>query len=409
MRGARRSGVIRSRSGRVNRRSSRPAVDATGEFERRYDAARERGDLGEARRSLEVGAAADDPFACGQLGVLYLLGQIVDRDDQAGFQLVRKAAQAGRPEARRLLATLYARGRGTDESWTKAVGWLVRGAQSGDPACLRQLAFLLPPRLVSEQCSLLVAAAKAGDPVAWRALARRPDPDAIPRRIAWKRIKQAARRPCLSEEEAEVVRDVPLIRMRRGVLPDDLCDYLVCVATPYLTRARVNDPERGTELVSNTRTNTFANLWLLEGDVVTDGIDRMLATLAGVAPENGEPMSVLHYAPGEQFAPHFDYFDPEAPTHAEQLAVGGQRIATCLVYLNVGRYEGGATAFVDIDLEIRGEQGAALFWRNVGADGAPDRMTRHAGLAPVTGEKWLLSKWFRDRPQTRVRAPGPAY
>jgi prolyl 4-hydroxylase len=384
------------------------AVEAAADYERRYDAARVRGDWDEARRWLELGASAGDPFACGQLGVCCLLGHIVHRDDNAGFRLVRMAARAGRPEARRLLATLYARGRGVDESWTKAVDWLIRGAQFGDPISMRQLAFLLPRQLVSEQRTLLRGAATAGDLVARRKLARLPKSDGPLRRLEWKKIKRAARRPDLPEGAVEIVRETPSIRMRHGVLSHDLCDYLICAAAPYLTRARVNDPERGAELISKSRTNSFANFWLLEGDVVTDSVDRMLAGLAGAAPAEGEPTSVLHYAPGEQFAPHFDYFDPDAPVHAAQLAVGGQRIATCLVFLNAG-YEGGATAFVDIDLEIRGEQGTALFWRNVGADGTPDRMTRHAGLPPTSGEKWILSKWFRDRAQTQVPASGPAY
>jgi prolyl 4-hydroxylase len=412
MRDSRRADAIRSRSGRAGAKSTRSvknaAMEAAADYERRYDAARTRGDWDEARRWLEMGASAGDPFACGQLGVWCLLGHIVDRDDEAGFRLVRMAARAGRPEARPLLATLYARGRGVDESWTKAVDWLVRGAQFGDPACMRQLAFLLPRALVSEQRTLLRSAATAGDLVARRKLARLPTSDVPPARIEWKRIKRVARRPDVPEGAVEVVRETPSIRVRRGVLSQDLCDYLICVAAPYLTRARVNDPERGAELVSQSRTNSFANFWLLEGDVVTDCVDRMLARLVGAPPPEGEPMSVLHYAPGEQFAPHFDYFDPDTPVHAAQLAVGGQRIATCLVFLNAG-YEGGATAFVDIRLQIRGEQGAALYWRNVGADGAPDRMTRHAGLPPASGEKWILSKWFRDRPQTQARAPSPTY
>jgi len=264
---------------------------------------------------------------------------------------------------------------------------------------------LLPRRLAAEQRALLRAAAAGGELVARRRLARLPAAGTPPNRLSWKKIRQAARRPALPEGTAETLCEAPRIRLRGGVLPHALCEYLACVAAPYLTRARVNDPERGAELVSSSRTNRFANLWLLEGDVVTDCIDRMLCRLVGANPSHGEPLSVLHYAPGEQFAPHFDYFDPDAPVHAVQLATGGQRVMTCLVWLNAG-YEGGATAFCDIDLAVRGEPGAALFWSNVGPDGLPDRRTRHAGLPPTAGEKWLLSKWFRDRPQTGVRAPG---
>lgn len=382
-----------------------PGADAG--FEGRFQAAQARGDVEAARAVLEAGAAAGDAFACGQLGVWRLLGHGVDRDDGAGFRLVRAAARAGERDAQRLLATLYARGRGVEASWPRAVEWLVRAAEAGDPDPIRQLAFLLPPAYAREQRVLLEAAARGGDLAARRKLARLGKAEGPPVTIEWARIAQAVRRPDLPDGISEIVRESPAIRTRRAVLDADLCDYLICAAVPLLARARVNDPARGADRVDDSRTNSFANFWLLEGDVVTDGIDRMLARLVGAAPATGEPMSILHYAPGEQFAPHFDYFEPDAPAHAAQIAAGGQRVATCLVYLN-DAFEGGATAFVDLDLELRGAPGAALFWRNVDSAGAPDRQTRHAGIAPTSGEKWLLSKWFRDRPQTHVRAPQAA-
>ena len=382
-------------------------MNVSSDIERQYAAASARQAWDEARHWLELGARAGNPFACGQLGVWCLLGHIVDRDDAEGFRLVDIAARAGERDAQRLLATLYARGRGVSPSWSKAIEWLVHGARGGDPVSMRQLAFLLPPELGAERRTLLEAAAGAGDLAARRGLARMPKSTGAPLRITWKKVKRAACRPTLPEGEIEVVCESPLIRMRHGVLSADLCDYLMCAAGPYLSRARVNDPAYGAELVHESRTNTFANFWLLEGDVVTDCVDRLVARIVGALPATGEPLSVLHYAPGEQFAPHFDYFDPDAPVHAEQLAVGGQRVTTCLIYLN-DEYEGGATSFIDIGLEVRGSPGSALFWSNVAPDGAPDRNTRHAGLPPISGEKWLLSKWFRDRPQAHVRAPVPA-
>jgi hypothetical protein len=33
----------------------------------------------------------------------------------------------------------------------------------------------------------------------------------------------------------------------------------------------------------------------------------------------------------------------------------------------------------------------------VSAGGEPDTRTLHAGLTPTRGEKWLYSKWIRER------------
>jgi hypothetical protein len=31
-------------------------------------------------------------------------------------------------------------------------------------------------------------------------------------------------------------------------------------------------------------------------------------------------------------------------------------------------------------------------------DGSPDYNTRHAGLPPTSGRKWVLSQWIRTKP-----------
>jgi prolyl 4-hydroxylase len=73
-------------------------------------------------------------------------------------------------------------------------------------------------------------------------------------------------------------------------------------------------------------------------------------------------------------------------------------VATVLVYLSDG-FEGGDTAFEQLSFRFRGEPGDAIVFRNVDAAGEPDRRTLHAGLAPSSGEKWVISKWIRDRAQ----------
>jgi prolyl 4-hydroxylase len=71
-------------------------------------------------------------------------------------------------------------------------------------------------------------------------------------------------------------------------------------------------------------------------------------------------------------------------------------VFTVLVYLN-DDLEGGETEFLQLGLRHRGRKGDALMFRNVDAEGQPDRRTLHAGRPPTQGEKWLLSVWIRDR------------
>jgi hypothetical protein len=107
----------------------------------------------------------------------------------------------------------------------------------------------------------------------------------------------------------------------------------------------------------------------------------------------------MHYLPGQEFQPHFDIvINPDAPDYEEQLAKGGQRVLTFLVYLN-DDYEGGETEFPALGARWKGRKGEALFFWNVAPDGALDERTLHAGLPVTSGEKWMLSQWIRGLPQ----------
>jgi hypothetical protein len=89
------------------------------------------------------------------------------------------------------------------------------------------------------------------------------------------------------------------------------------------------------------------------------------------------------------------------PQYADQVRMHGQRAATLLVYLN-DAFEGGETDFPRAGVRYRGQTGDAILFHNVDEKGAVDPQTLHAGLPPTRGEKWLLSKWMRDRPIPQV-------
>lgn len=55
--------------------------------------------------------------------------------------------------------------------------------------------------------------------------------------------------------------------------------------------------------------------------------------------ENGEDIQVLRYEPGQKYDPHYDYFADK-----ENIARGGHRIATVLMYLTDVE-KGGETVF----------------------------------------------------------------
>ena len=186
----------------------------------------------------------------------------------------------------------------------------------------------------------------------------------------------------------------PRIATVEGIASPELCDWLIARARPRLTRAEVYDHDTGRQRVEEVRTNTACYFPWEASDLLLMGLRAKMAQAAELPVLGMESTAVLHYTPGEEFLPHFDFLDVDLPGPAKDVAGRGQRVLTFLIALN-DDYEGGQTDFPELAKRWKGRKGSGLFFWNVEPDGAPDRLTQHAGLPPTRGEKWLLSQWIR--------------
>ena len=74
--------------------------------------------------------------------------------------------------------------------------------------------------------------------------------------------------------------------------------------------------------------------------------------------------------------------------------------AVIAVYLNTPG-AGGATRFKTIDRTIPPERGKLLCWNNLLPDGRPNGATLHQGMKVRRGVKYIITKWYRERPWPR--------
>jgi hypothetical protein len=174
--------------------------------------------------------------------------------------------------------------------------------------------------------------------------------------------------------------------------------YLMFLSQPGLNRAHVIDPDGGKSgMVSNVRTNLSTYIPFETVDIIARYIELKIIGATGEDLQRSEPMSVLRYAPGEYYRPHLDYFDPKLTVSREFLADGGQRTASAVTYLTAPT-AGGGTSFPNLDLTVPPKAGSTLWFRNCSADGKVDERSLHAGDTVEEGEKWVVTKWFREGP-----------
>jgi len=189
------------------------------------------------------------------------------------------------------------------------------------------------------------------------------------------------------------VMENPRIVVFGNLLSDQECDELIELAKPRMARSLTVATKTGGEEVNDDRTSNGMFFQRGENEVVRR-LETRLARLLNWPEENGEGLQILHYRPGAEYKPHFDYFDPVEPGTPTILKRGGQRVATIVMYLAEPE-KGGGTTFPDVNLVVAPKRGNAVFFSYERPH--PTTRTLHGGAPVLAGEKWIATKWLRER------------
>lgn len=194
----------------------------------------------------------------------------------------------------------------------------------------------------------------------------------------------------------------PVVAVLDNVLGDDECDELIARSRDKLQRSTTVDPTRGTFEVIAARSSE-GTFFPVNADPFIARLDRRIAQLMNCPVDHGEGLQVLHYNGGGEYRPHYDYFPPADPGSATQMVAGGQRVSTLVMYLN-GVEGGGATVFPKLGLDVLPGKGSAVYFEYTNSHGQLDPLTLHAGAPVLRGEKWIVTKWMRQRRYGTVSA-----
>ena len=202
-------------------------------------------------------------------------------------------------------------------------------------------------------------------------------------------MNPAAKLAAMPGAQRVPTRELELFVVRRFLDPET-CAALI---------ARIDERRRPSEIaddvgIANFRTSETCDLdW---SDPVVADVDRRIADLLGLSLASSEPLQGQRYAPGQEFKPHTDTFEPGGYDFYIHTADTGQRTWTAMIYLNEPK-DGGATRFKMLGKTVQPEVGKLLAWNNLLPDGRPNPATLHQGMKVRRGTKYVLTKWFRER------------
>ena len=304
---------------------------------------------------LRLQAEGGDPRAQFQLARMMLIGREAPYAPDDAMRLVNAACAKKYDQALLFHAALAALGLGRPQNFADAISLVAQAAKTGSGRAKGQLAAL--------------GGVNGFNIESWRAIPPQQQHQTAPR-----------------------------VFTIDNFLPRPVCLWLISQTRNRLESAKVKDPARGGSAVNAHRSNTGAGFSSIESDLVLQLTRMRIAAAIGMPLMHLEPSNVLHYDPGQEYRPHFDFVAAEDEHNFQrELAVMGQRVCTFLVYLNDG-YDGGETDFPRLDWRYKGKTGDALIFWNVSAKGERERDSIHAGLPVTKGEKWLFSQWIREKP-----------
>jgi prolyl 4-hydroxylase len=398
-------------------------------------AAIDRGDLAQAAVWLRTAANAEHPGAMLQMGRIALYGMIAAPAPREAVMWFERAERAGVAAASDFLVQLALGGVALPRD-QRINERLHRGVQAEYPPALLTAALHFGRKPHPDDQSLclqlLERGAARGDAIAAALLAERlahgegctAQPDAADDLRTQLANNGFARLPAftlplpasdgtqvVSPPRQLTIEDVlrappartlstqPRVSIIDHLLSADECRLLMAASRPQLHPSQTADPVTGVPDTLPVRTSSEASFDPLMESTAMRLVLLRMAAAAGIDLPHGEQLTVLRYAPGQQYRPHRDYLPTS--TLALDRPQAGNRVRTICVYLNPVE-AGGETEFPIAGLKIAPQPGRAVIFDSMifdqaNPEGRFDPDSLHAGLPVEAGEKWLATLWIRQR------------
>jgi len=183
--------------------------------------------------------------------------------------------------------------------------------------------------------------------------------------------------------------EIDMFIVKRFLSPDEcrgLCELINIDRRPSTIADSNGDP--------TYRTSETCDL--SAADPLVAAVNARIDELLGLASAYGEPLQGQHYDVDQTFKAHTDYFEPDGLDYEKHCARAGQRTWTAMAYLNVPK-AGGNTVFGHVKKTVQPEIGKLVVWSSVNRWGIVNPWTMHEARPIRAGEKYVITKWYRER------------
>jgi prolyl 4-hydroxylase len=190
-----------------------------------------------------------------------------------------------------------------------------------------------------------------------------------------------------------IYNSIPTVVVQDNVSTPQECEYLINLAkTIGLQKNKVN--QNGTQILDEKRTSE--GVFIPYGsDQILDEIVERLSAIARVPSSKAEPITIQRYTVGQEYKPHWDAWPTDVKVEQPpELEDAGNRSVTLLLYLNDS--DGGSTGFPNLGFVVQAMQGRILMFGNLDENKEPHPLSLHMGMSPESGEKWVMTIWFRE-------------
>jgi len=177
-------------------------------------------------------------------------------------------------------------------------------------------------------------------------------------------------------------------------LSPQLAQMIIETASSKMERATVSSSTGGV----TSKGRTGQNCWLPhDHNQELLALAQRISDLVEIDLVQAESFQVIHYDKSQQYAAHYDGWDADSERGIRCMQRGGQRLVTCLIYLNTVP-QGGGTGFPKLSLEVPARAGNMVVFHNCETGTTQRHLdSLHGGLPVAEGEKWAVNLWFREK------------